>query len=450
MPPADLPLELTIGGVAHCGISDSAFDTVYSFLNVVRLLASPGVPGARRNPSTQEYYHLETSTLLKAMTKDRDVPCFDAVLDLIRREPWCTGSGLGSGGWSVPGSYIGPGRSIRHFRSIRDIGDYWKIRESLMPRRAVRGERFDPLAVAEVFLPQQTADPSLEAHAARLLMKVFRQADGDISQWTNLHTYQQEQAITQPRLRGVLEMSERHGTIEFEKTGAGLRVRLTPTGAQRAEALLRASTSRAVRFDYTTSALVAAAMERYPNCVLDLGQFLRLPLSHFEGEPLSLDEILACARYLAEKRLVTVEPANGHPEALARLTSLGIECGLTDPVYVRKFMTDQPGFSIGTVYNYGGNNQFGTGNTMNIGADLKDLAEFAQKVLEAASTMDVAVAEREEIIGHAQELAAAAADPAPEAGLIRRTYEQLRSTLYQRAADAAVQGLLDQMPGISS
>ncbi|MEV5944578.1 hypothetical protein [Streptomyces sp. NPDC051994] len=368
-PLANAELRLTVGGVALCGSSERARGAVSYFLEVVRILASGTFP-ASPDHSTGELYRVQTSDLLVRLRRGVGVPpFFETVLDFIQREPWCSVSGLGAGGWSAPGSIIGPGRKVRLFRDVHDIGEYWKIRTSLMPRRAVRGEPVDPIAVADVFLPQETSVPSLEGQAARLLMSVFTRTDGDISQWIRLHAYHLEQGITQRRLRGVLELSERHQSIVFERTGAGFTACLTPTGVQRAEALLRAAASRAVRFDYTTSALVTAAMEQYPNCVLDLGSFLHHPLSYFEGEVLSLDEILACARYLVEKGLITLEAANGRLESLARLTSLGIECGLTEPVHVRKFMTDKPGLHIGSINNYGGNNQIGIGNTMKIGSE---------------------------------------------------------------------------------
>ncbi|WP_392900433.1 hypothetical protein [Streptomyces sp. LN699] len=441
-------MELTVLGVAHSG-DQQASEVVSAFLDLVRLLSDPSfIQPVSQACSEGELFRLPIAMFEHYVNCSwaGDASVVETVLRLARWEPWCAASSSDELGQLVGtvGSFIGPGRDIRRYRGVRDIGEYWLIRSEGAPRTRSTYPVVEPVLATEVFMPEHTVNPSLEGQAARLLMWLLVQCDGDITRWVNLREYRADTEMSKARLSGVLELCERHQTLEFEQTREGPTARISPSGVSRAEALHRAAASRPVRFDFAISALVTAAMEGYPACVVDLRTFRRSSLSNFNGEPLSVVEVIMAAKYLEEKKVVTPEDDSG---TVLRLTSLGIDCGLTEPINVRIFMTAQPGFSIGAVNNYGGNNQIGTGNTMNIGAEPQQLVAFAQAVLESAHALDLPDHERTRLVHQAQELADAASDPTPQPGRLRQLTQNLRAALSQGAADAVAQGLLGLLPG---
>ncbi|WP_329182705.1 hypothetical protein [Actinacidiphila glaucinigra] len=446
VPAPDAPMQLTIAGAAQC---PGSADVVNTFVSLVRTLARLEAHWPTDDPSSVAGLRSQDAAAELGLTPGVESK------ELLRRafllsigEPWSYYSNSGPvGSDGREGWELRVERDIRAYADIGDIGDYWEQRSK---QRSSPGWLLPtaPPSVSELFTPQRMAEPDLEGHAAQLVVWLFEQAEGDTTKHVRLDEFAAEYGVDEVRLHAVLEHAARQGAVEVLGTlggGRGTQVRLTVVGLARAEQVARARGKRWIRFDYLTSALVTAAMDTYPMCRLKLADFLASPVSILYGSALTVDEVLLAVEYLREKGLAELEYGQGGPAQALRLTSAGIDCGSTDIVNVRNFVSNQPGFSIGTVNNYGGANQIGTGNTQHntMGTTAQDLAEFAQKVLAAAQTIDLSDQQRAQLVQDAQALANEAATPEPEPGRLRQLTSYLRESLTQHAADAVVQGLLN-------
>ncbi|MFC8661334.1 hypothetical protein [Streptomyces sp. NPDC057199] len=465
VPAGDSPMALTIAGVAQC--PDSA-ELVHAFLALVRTMAQLEKDDEGEDSSGR--------TLLRSddAVERAGLPAGPDSEELLRcaflqaaAESWSVYSNSGSEGTHGRERWeLAVDRNIRAYRGVLDIGDYWQRRSAQFPLAFLTGPVLPPAPARELFTPRHVAQPGLDAYAALLTLWMFEQSDGDTTLVIDPTEFTQQQEISEGRLRGVLEYASRQGTVKILGVlGSGRRaqVRLTVTGVLRAEDLVRVRGDSRVRFDYTVNALVTAAMDppvRYPPGAepgphwIDLASFYiypsssrSVPHSRPYGTRISREEVVRAAEYLGERGLAVLhrQPHGFSQEPYAlELTGLGIECGSTDDVNVREFMASQPGFSIGTVNNYGGANQIGTDNTQHntIGSTPAELAAFARQVLASAHTIDLPEDQREQLIQDAQSLADEAGTGQPDPSRLRRLAARVRESLLQNGTDAVVQGLL--------
>lgn len=462
VPAGDSPMALTMAGVAQC--PDSA-ELVHAFLVLVRTMAQLEKGDEGEDSSGR--------TLLRSddAVERTGLPAGPDSEELLRRaflqaaaEWWSVYSNSGPEGTHGRERWeLAVDRNIRAYRGVLDIGDYWQRRSAQLPSAFLTGPVLPPVPARELFTPRHVTQPGLDAYAALLTLWMFEQSDGDTTLLIDPTEFTQQQEISEGRLRGVLEYASRQGTIKILGVlGSGRRaqVRLTVTGVLRAEELARVRGDNRVRFDYTVNALVTAAMDPpvgYPPGDepgphwIDLMPFhvrtYGLPYSRLYGTRISGEEVLRAAEYLGERGLAVLhrQPYGSSKEPYAlELTGLGIECGSSDDVNVREFMASQPGFSIGTVNNYGGANQIGTDNTQHntIGSTPAELAAFAQQVLASAHTIDLPEDQREQLIQDAQSLADEAGTGQPDPSRLRRLATRVRESLLQNGTDAVVQGLL--------
>ena len=460
-------LKLTAAGVAHCAETTDVIDT---FVTLVRTLAriEEHWPARSEQPVRLHSENAQAETGLLSRLELKELLRLGFILS--REEPWCVYSNsltdpfplcafdipedgspedvtptvhwednVGLFGWE-----LGVDRRIRTYRGLEDIGDYWSRRS----RQLASAERLVPAPAAppvrELFTPWHVDQPSLAAHAALLVLWLSEKVDEDTLRYENPEQFAQEQQLTDARLQAVLAYAQQQGTAEVLQTLRHSTVRLTITGVATAEGLLRARRTRRVRFDYLTSALVKAAMDTYPQCRLMMEDFLTSDALCLYRDQLTREEVLQAAEYLGEKGLAVPYRRDGRLQAL-RLTGAGIECGLEgeNEVSVREFMENQPNISIGSVY--GGTNTFGNQNTLNVyhGAPPAELADFAQRVLDAAHTVDLSEEQRSQLIDDAEQLANESASSAPTPGRIRQLGIRIRDALAQGATDAITQGLSD-------
>ncbi|MFF0066618.1 hypothetical protein ACFYRC_34890 [Streptomyces sp. NPDC005279] len=467
VPSPNTLLELTIAGVAHCAETAAVIDT---FVTLVQTLAriEEHWPARSEQPVRLHSENAQAETGLPSRPELKELLRLGFILS--REEPWCVYSNsltnpfplrtfaitedgrsedvtptvhwennVGLFGWE-----LGVDRRIRAYRGLEDIGDYWSRR----CRQLAAAERLVPAPAAppvrDLFTPWHLDQPSLAAYAALLVLWLSEKGDEATLRYENPEQFAQEQQLTDARLQAVLAYAQQQGTIEVLQALRHSTVRLTITGMATVEQFLRARRTRRVRFDYLTSALVKAAMDTYPQCRLVMEEFLASDALCLYGDRLTREEALQAAEYLGEKGLAVLDRRDGRLQAL-RLEGAGIECGLAveDDVSVREFMENQPNISIGSVY--GGTNTFGNQNTLNVnhGASPAELADFAQRVLDAAHTVDLSEEQRSRLIDDAEQLANESASSAPTPGRMHQLGIRIRDALAQGATDAITQGLLD-------
>ncbi|WP_406373533.1 hypothetical protein OG788_24905 [Streptomyces sp. NBC_00647] len=455
VPSPETELRLTIAGVAHC---PGSADVVDAFVSLVKTMTNleTGWPNPTSRPTLRSPDAIKRVELAHSPRKE----LLRRAFLLAREEPWAVYSNSGAlalpvwdeaqsnrtvDAHGIEGWELGVDRRVRAYREVQDIGDYWNRRswqladaQSLVPPPP-------PPSASELFTPRHVRYPGMEANTALLAVWLLQQTDGDTTRYESPDGFAQERDLPSGRLRGVLVYAQQHHWVEVLDTLSGTSVRLTVAGVEMAEELLRLRSSRRVRFDYLTSALVSVAMDTYPMCRLRVEDFLISPASWLHGDSLTVDEVLRAVEYLREKGLAAIDYGQGGPAVELSLTGLGIDCGTDDDVNVRNFMSNQPGFSIGTVNNYGGAPQIGMNNTQHntFGSSAKELAEFAQQVLAAAHTIDLPEDQRTRLLQDAQSLADQAESGTPEPGRVRQLMVRVRDSLTQNATDAVVQGLLN-------
>ncbi|MFJ1597244.1 hypothetical protein [Streptomyces sp. NPDC088261] len=445
VPQPETRLELTIAGAAHC--SDSA-DTVHTFVALVQAMAA-----------VEAHWPVDDTTRPTLLSSDAvnklGLPATPASKELLRRafllsqqEHWAQGTNSGpEAAHGQLGWELSVDRKVRAYRGVEDIGDYWKRRSAALAPTGGWRPTPEPIPEKQLFTPNHVRGPVLDGLVASLVLWLYELTEGNTEEMRSPADFAQDHQLSPGRIGTLLQYAEQAGVVHRIRTlgnDRGTQIALSVSGVAKAERLLRLRGTHWVRFDYLASALVVATMDTYPKCRLEVQDFLVSPAAMLYGQALELDEILLAVEYLGEKGLAVLNYGRGGPPQALTLTALGKECGTADDVNVRDFMRNQPGFNIGTVNNYGGGNQFGSGNvqTNAFGPNSGELAEFAMKVLEAARSADLPDGQRIHLVQDAQALVDEANASAPDPGRLRQLWQRVSEPLVQSAGDATVQALM--------
>ncbi|MDX3772458.1 MULTISPECIES: hypothetical protein [unclassified Streptomyces] len=285
--------------------------------------------------------------------------------------------------------------------------------------------------------------------AARLLLWFLRESGGSTLAIKDPAESAEWQEMGDERVIVLLGILEDAGyLVQLPSMSAcGTQASMTARGVSEAERLARVRDSPMERIEFAAVGLIEAAMQTYPECQLSLESFILSDRMFFLGTVLELDAVLRAVALLQKHKLVTVHDGDrGTPPQGITLTTLGIECGSAADISVRDFMSQQQKAKFdlsGSTFH--GPSQFGDGNIQHntYSATPQQLADFAQQVLAAATTMDVTQSQREDIVQDAETLHRESARDEPEQGRLRRALDGLMASLRQVASDQTAQGLVN-------
>ncbi|WP_371605029.1 hypothetical protein OG345_42180 (plasmid) [Streptomyces sp. NBC_01220] len=287
---------------------------------------------------------------------------------------------------------------------------------------------------------------TMDMDSARLLLGLNDKAGGDVDALVDLWDIPWH-GLSETEIIALVQVLEQDGLVNCHRASAsGTTTRITGPGVIKAKELARRRDSPAHRLDFAADTLIKAAMEAYPGTRVELQMFVGSRGLWFYDYVLELSEVDRAIQYLEGNSLVEVEHGTGTPVAF-RLTPLGVQCGSRHPISVRTFVSEQNNpRPLGITFQGPVNGmQIGDYNSQHnsFGVDPGQLADFAQQVLAAATTMNVSPEVRGLIEDDATALEREAQRESPQPGRIRTAWETLRGSLVQASSDQAAQRLLE-------
>jgi hypothetical protein len=219
-------------------------------------------------------------------------------------------------------------RSIRYFKNIQTLDDYWAHR--FKPWEAP-GEIPYPV-VAAGYAPDQASRPQLlcdhpDLLGDVLLGRVFDRGSG-VASFVSCPRVDPDidSGVTRQALRRLVAQ----GRIGLRDVGASRDlpdVMLTSDGVVHISSLRRDWADRKLRDGATRDALLAWLYDRRSKArgSSDIDDFFSDPRCAYSGRFFSLSDIEEAASYLREKNLIDIKRVSGKLSAL-RITASGIDC----------------------------------------------------------------------------------------------------------------------------
>ena len=290
----------------------------------------------------------------------------------------------------------------------------------------------------------------LEFHGARLLEWVHDQTEGESA--VLLPADGGADQVPAEPLRILIEHLRSVGWIEVLPAPAGQhRVRLTPSGGTTVRRNRDARADRLARVKALRSAMVLWLAEREADGdpPASWEGFSRSLYSAYYGEQFTVDEVVAEAVYLAEKKMVNVahdQSATGW--SMPRLTAEGRDCAMNGGD-VTEHGTQATGASITHVTNNitasGAHSPIAAGTTVNqtvnTGVAVEGLVKLAEFVQQVSGTLGLQPAQRDILNGHAAELLSAASAAVPDRTRLHRLADNVKQALLAVATSSTARDI---------
>jgi hypothetical protein len=293
----------------------------------------------------------------------------------------------------------------------------------------------------------------IEIYAPILLLWLDEQAQQNPSRFADVTVFAAEQNI-EPSFAGrLITVLEGNGLAETAGGMSGVdtpATSITDLGKAEAQRYRERRKDRVERTHYARDSLLSWLFNKNADqLAIPVSEFVTTPQSFFLGDQLSVDEVVAATRYLAEQRLIKPETTGGdvtrHPVAL---TADGIDCAMSESS-VRNYSSRSNSTGGDTIFhiqtntgNIAANSQGFTQNaTSSSGVDTSALEAFATLVRQLAPSLSPRPDEQRELLDQVEELEGAVASEQPDRGRLRTLGNGVLTVLRRLAYSPEVQRL---------